>query len=141
MLEQICAFIHNYFVGDRYCGTFTISDGTVTVDGLVPGQYFRICGSRFNDGIYRYPAFDLTDETFKGIIWDMRPPREFLTLVDEIETWHAKYGEASTSPYESESFGGYSYTKAKGFSGAGGGFMTSWQALFGSRLNEWRKLS
>ena len=141
MIDQICAYIHNYFTYDRYSGTFIISNGTLTVSGLVPGQYFRIMGSRFNDGVHSYPASDLTDETFSGVIWDMRPPRAFLDLVTEIETWQAKYGDIAANPYESESFGGYSYQKAKGYSSAGGGFISTWQQLFASRLNEWRKLA
>lgn len=141
MLEQICAFIHNYFVGDRYSGTFSITDGTLTIDGLVDGQYFRICGSRLNDGVYQYPVSGLTDETFTGVVWEMRPPKLFLSLVDEIEAWNEKYADTMNSPYSSESFGGYSYSKAQGYASAGGGMMSSWQAIFGSRLNEWRKLA
>ena len=141
MLEQICAFIHNYFYGDRHAGTFTITDGTLTVEGLLDGQYFRICGSRLNDGVYKYGEAELTDETFSGVIWDMRPPKSFLTLVDEIEAWNDKYADVMNSPYSSESFGGYSYSKAQGYASAGGGMMSSWQAIFGSRLNEWRKLA
>lgn len=141
MLEQICAFIHNFFYGDRYAGTFTIENGVLTVDGLIDGQYFRICGSRLNDGVYRYGVDQLTDETFTGVVWDMRPPKSFLTLVEEIEAWQQKYGEAVKSPYSSESFNGYSYTKAQGYASAGGGMLGTWQNIFGSQLNHWRKLA
>lgn len=143
MLEQICAFIHNYFVGDRYSGTFSITDGTLTIDGLVDGQYFRICGSRLNDGVYQYPVSGLTDETFTGNIWDMRPPRAFLTLVTEIEAWQTRYGEATASPYQSESFGGYSYSLKSGSTASGQADANAggWQGVFKSRLNEWRKLA
>ena len=141
MLEQICAFIHNYFVGERYSGTFSITDGTLTIDGLVDGQYFRICGSRLNDGVYQYPVSGLTDETFTGVIWEMCPPKMFLALVGEIEAWNDKYADTMNSPYSSESFGGYSYSKAQGYARAGGGMLSSWQAIFGARLNEWRKLA
>ena len=40
------------------------------------------------------------------------------------------------SPYTSESFGDYSYTKATGESGA----PLTWRDVFASRLNAWRKL-
>lgn len=142
MIEQICAFIHNYFVGDTYAGTFTITDGTLTVDGLLPGQYFRIRGSRLNDGVYIYPASDLADETFTGYVDDMRPPRTFLNLVTDIEAWQSKYGEATTGPYQSESFGGYSYTLKSG-TGSTPGAATdgaTWRGVFATRLNQWRKL-
>ena len=150
MIEQICAFIHNYFYGDRYSGTFTITNGVLTVPGLINGQYFRICGSRLNDGVYQYPAQAaagkppiLKDETFNGVIWDMRPPKTFLTLVGEIETWQTKYGEATTGPYQSESFGGYSYSLKSGSTASGQADPNAggWQGVFRSRLNEWRKIA
>lgn len=143
MLEQICAFIHNFFYGDRYSGTFTISNGTLTVPGLINGQYFRICGSRLNDGVYQYPADDLTDETFTGVIWDMRPPKAFLNLVTEIEAWVAQYGDAVSGPYQSESFGGYSYSLKTGTNASGGQDSNagSWQGVFRPQLNQWRKLA
>ena len=150
MIEQICAFIHNYFYGDRYAGTFTITNGVLTVPGLINGQYFRICGSRLNDGVYQYPAQAaagkppiLQDETFDGVIWDMRPPKSFLTLVGEIEAWQTKYGDEVSGPYQSESFDGYSYTLKSG-SSTNGQFdpnASNWRGVFRSRLNEWRKLA
>ena len=148
MLEQICAFIHNYFKTVKHEGTFTISSGVLAVDFLVNGQYFLISGSKLNDGVYQYPAQAaqgkppiLADETFTGEIWEMAPPRMFLDLVKEIEAWNDKYGDASISPYASESFGGYSYTMAQGYASAGGGMLNSWQSIFSSRLNQWRKLA
>lgn len=141
MIEQICAFIHNFFYGNRYAGTLTIRNGMLAVDGLIDGQYFRICGSRLNDGVYRYHVDELMDETFTGVIWEMRPPKSFVALVGEIEAWNEKYADVMNSPYSSESFGGYSYSKAQGFASAGGGMLSSWQTVFGARLNAWRKLA
>ena len=106
---------------------------TLALDFLAQGQYFRICGSRMNDGVYAYPPEDLADETFDGVIWEMRPPRAFLALAAEIEAWQAKYGEASAEPYRSERFGDYGYALKDGVRG--------WQGAFGARLNEWRKLA
>jgi hypothetical protein len=140
MIERICAFIHNYFHGDRYAGTFTIENGAIEVPGLVTGQYFQICGSRLNDGVYQYGLDELTDETFDGVIWDMRPPKAFLAVVDEITAWNDKYGEVAMGPYSSESFGGYSYTKAQSYANAGGGMQSTWQSVFAPYLNQWRKL-
>lgn len=143
MIEQICAFIHNYFHGDRYAGKFTISGGTLEVEGLAYGQYFQICGSKMNDGVYTYPATDLADETFDGVVWDMRPPRAFLLLVAEIEAWEAKYGEYVAGPYQSESFKDYSYTLKTGSStnGRADPNASTWRGVFRTRLNEWRKLA
>jgi hypothetical protein len=142
MIEQICAFIHNFFVANVISGTFTIADGSIEVPGLVTGQYFRICNSRLNDGVYQYGMADLTDETFNGEIWDMRPPRSFIKLAQEIEAWNEKYGETVSGPYQSESFGGYSYSLKTGSNASGGtdNNAGSWQGVFKSSLNQWRKL-
>ena len=59
-------------------------------------------------------------------------------LADEIAAWREKYGAVMDSPYTSESFGGYSYSKASGAgdsTGSGG-----WQSAFRARLNPYRKL-
>lgn len=141
MLEQICAFIHNYFVYARYSGTFTIDNGSISLPFLVVGQYYRICGSRFNDGVYQYGVNELTDETFDGVIWDMRLPKSFTDLVAEIEAWQQKYGAAAQTPYTSESFNGYSYSKGTATDASGRSVPVTWQTTFAPYLNQWRKLA
>ena len=143
MIEQICAFIHNFFVAKTYTGTFTISGGALTVDGLVVGQYIYIKGSRFNDGVCQYGVDELTDETFEGEVWDMRPPRAFVNLAGEIENWVTKYGDTVSGPYQSESFGGYTYSLKTGTNASGGQDSNagSWQGIFKSQLNQYRKLA
>lgn len=141
MIEQICAFIHNYFVYSRYSGTFTIENGSIALPFLAVGQFFRICGSRMNDGVYRYPAEDLIDETFDGVIWEMRVPRNFIALVEEIEAWQAKNGDAVSGPYQSESFGGYSYTLNNVTGENGASLGAGWQGVFKHQLNQYRKLA
>ena len=139
MLEQVLMNIRNWFSvdGGIYSGTFTIKDGGITLPFLVNGQYFRICGSVFNDGLHQYPAGDLKTETFDGTVWALAVPQAVIDLAAEIEAWQKKNGDASVSPYQSESFGGYSYSKAT--DGASGGAVT-WQSAFRSRLSAWRKL-
>ena len=139
MLEQVLMNIRNWFPvkGGIYSGTFTIKDGGITLPFLADMQYFRICGSVFNDGLHQYPATGLVDEMFSGVIWALAIPPAVIELADEISKWQEKNGEASTSPYQSESFGGYSYSKAT--DSASGGAVT-WQSAFRSRLNAYRKL-
>ena len=139
MLEQVLMNIRNWFPvkGGIYSGTFTIKDGGITLPFLADGQYFRICGSVFNDGLHQYPASDLKAETFDGAVWALAVPQAVIELAAEIEEWQKKNGDASVSPYQSESFGGYSYSKAT--DSASGGAVT-WQSAFRSRLNAWRKL-
>lgn len=132
MFETICAHIHNDFEVSRAAGRFVIAGGTLPLEDMAAGEYFRIIGSRFNDGVYRYPAEGLPDEAFDGAVARLRPPRAFLKLVAEIEAWRAKYGGAAEGPYQSESvIGVYSYTR----DGAG------WQKVFAGRLDEWRRLA
>ena len=139
MLEQVLMNIRNWFPvkGGIHSGTFTIKDGGITLPFLADGQYFRICGSVFNDGLHRYPATDLVDEEFSGAIWELAIPPAVVDLADEIGAWQKKNGEAASGIYQSESFGGYSYSKAT--DGASGGTVT-WQSVFKRQLSAWRKI-
>lgn len=140
MLEQVLTHIHNWFQVDIRHGTYTIRDGGVTLPFLQDGQYFRIVGSLFNDGLHQYgPSMELLqDETFDGAVWALAVPKSVADLAGEIAAWQEKYGAVIDSPYTSESFGGYSYSKASGAgdsAGSGG-----WQTAFRARLNPYRKL-
>lgn len=135
MLEQVLDYIHNYFEKERMLGTYTVSSGTLRIDSLQDGQYFRICGSVFNDGVYQYPAYSLIDEQFTGEVWALAVPPSVVKLTDEISDWVTRNADVLDSPYQSESFGGYSYSKATGTNGT-----LSWQSQFASRLNRWRKI-
>ena len=139
MLEQVLMHLKNWFLvpGGIHEGTYTIEDGGITLPFLANGQYFRICGSVFNDGLHQYPASDLKAETFEGTVWALAVPQAVIDLATEIESWQTKNGDASVSPYQSESFGGYQYSKAT--DSATGGAVT-WQSAFRSRMNAWRKL-
>lgn len=139
MLEQVLMHLRNWFLvpGGIHEGTYTIEDGGIALPFLANGQYFRICGSVFNDGLHQYPASDLKAETFEGTVWALAVPQAVIELSSEIEAWQKKNGDASASPYQAESFGGYSYSKAT--DSASGGAVT-WQSAFRSRLNAWRKL-
>ena len=138
MLTELLAEIRNYFEvpNGRHFGKFTISGGSIApLDFLQDGQYFRIVGSVFNDGVYQYPAESLTDEVFEGAVWAMALPPSIIALAAEIKAYNDS-DAGKPSPYTSESFGGYSYTKATDANGAPIG----WQKAFASRLNKWRKL-
>ena len=140
MLEQVLKEIHNWFQREIIPGTYTIQDGHIALPFLRPGQYFRIVGSVFNDGLHQYgpEKADLQDESFQGAVWALAVPKAVVSLAGEIAAWQEKYKDTVDSPYTSESFGGYSYSKASGAgdsTGSGG-----WQAAFRARLNPYRKL-
>nr|DAU21528.1 MAG TPA: hypothetical protein [Caudoviricetes sp.] len=141
MLEELMRECRNWFVVPNgvHLGTFTIEDGSIALPFLVIGQYFRIIGSTFNDGVYQYGAGSLTDETFDGAVWALAVPAAFISLVEDVEAWRSKYESAANSPFQSESFAGYSYTKSSA-NGNSGGSVTGWHGVFASRLNKWRKL-
>lgn len=136
MLEQILMDINNLFVvpDGRHAGEYSIKGGRIALDFLAGGQYYWIKGSVFNDGLHVYPAADLTDEDFDGVVIAMAVPRALIALSDEIKAWVDKNGQES--PYTSESFGGYSYSKATNAQGMAVG----WHDVFRSRLNPWRKI-
>lgn len=147
MLSELCQEIRNWF--DRgqpkLYGAFEISGGRITDEDFTnviqENQYFRIVGSVFNDGVYQYNSeLSLTDELFVGSVWLMAVPCDFISLSEEIGAWLNKYGETVNSPYSSESFGGYSYTKASGNSSGNGSGNPTWQSVFASKLNKWRKV-
>lgn len=153
MLGRVCAFIHNYFDKEVHEGEFTITNGHIDLPFLKVGQRFRIIGSDLNDGVYTYrgqsiydddndSAVVLSDETFTGSIVTMTPPVDFINVCTEIGEWVNSVKAVEDSPYQSESFGGYSYTKSDaGTVMASGTVKTGWQTKFGSVLNQWRKIS
>lgn len=151
-ITEICQECRNFFppVQKRndmsfiHSGEFAINNFSVTpLDFVAEGQYFRIVGSAMNDGVYCNKIADLarlTDEKFDGAIWEMTVPRAFIALCEDIKTWREKNENADSvnmSPFTSESFGGYSYSK--GGSSSSGNAVT-WQAQFATRLDAWRKV-
>ena len=138
MLEQVLMHLNNWFLVPCgiHEGTYTIEDGGIALPFLANGQYFRICGSVFNDGLHQYPAGDLKTETFDGTVWALAIPQAVIELAAEIEAWQEKNGEAASGIYQSESFGGYQYSKQ---TESDGGQVTVW-SVFRKRLNQWRKL-
>lgn len=139
MLTELCGVLRNWFETDRISGTYTVENGSITLPFLQNGQFFRVVGSVFNDGVHQYPDYAMADETFDGSIWPMSVPPALLCLGEEIKAWQEKNGDIAASPYTSESFGGYSYSKTTSGSATSAGMVT-WQSVFKSRLNQWRKI-
>lgn len=141
MLEAVLIYLKNWFVisDGVHEGTYTIENGTLELPFLQNGQYYRICGSLFNDGLHKYgdTSCQLTDETFDGAVWALAVPKSITDISDAVNEWQEKNGEALSSPFTSESFGGYSYTKA---ADAATGATATWQTAFRAQLNPWRKL-
>ena len=145
VLSEVCDYLNNYFWEKKIKGHFVISEGLITIEGLKDGQYFRILGSTFNDGIHKYPitaSNKLIDEEFDGYVWAMAVPATVIAITTEIGKWQDNYGSgdsAAMSPFNSESFSTYSYSKS-GSGNANSGSNVTWQDVFGGRLNKYRKL-
>ena len=141
MLEQLLRHLRNWFLvevdGEEqiFSGTYTVKGGEMSLPFLQPNQFYRVVGSVFNDGLHRYcdPGDYLQDETFTGAIWALSIPTAVIKLSEEIEEWQQNN---ALSPYQSESFGGYTYQRATGRSGK----TATWQDVFAHRLNPWRKI-
>lgn len=148
MLTQICQYLRNWFERDRWTGAFQVSGGVLTdADGaplsLLDGQYFRVIGSVLNDGVHKYggETDTLTDEPeFSGAVWSMAVPPGLIELADEITTWIETNQTALNTPYQSESFGGYTYSLRAGSADAGASGGITWQSQFAARLAPWRKI-
>lgn len=149
MLTEVCHEVNNYFRRDSIRKTFSVEDGDLIgiPDGfLQEEQYFLIEGSIFNDGVHKHlsTGMNLKDERdFSGAIWALAIPQEFLALVSEISNWEEKYGgidSVALSPFSSESFGGYSYSKnAGGNASDGSSDGSNWKTVFAPRLSKWRR--
>lgn len=138
MLETVMAYCNNWFCASVVSGTFTVKDGEIASFDCLPGQYIRIIGSVFSDGLHQWPVSDreiLPDETFTGEIWRLAVPKAFIQLCGEIEKWCETNGNVAGA-YTSESFGGYSCSRASN----GDGDLVSWQDAFKQRLKPRRKL-
>ena len=144
MLSELCKELNNWFDQTRIIGDFKIEDGEIAdakfTELVKDGQYFRIAGSTFNDGVYIHPTANLQDEEFHGAVWLMAVPPTVIQLAKDIQNWQEKYGgvdSQSMSPYTSESFGGYSYTKGQGSESESG---STWQSAFANRMKKYRKV-
>ena len=165
MLTEICNYLKNWFnyKQPQYYGDFTIKNGTINVKTSVKkivfsedmgeiytkvksmdikdGQYFRIIGSIFNDGVHTLDE-KLTDEDFEGSVWLMAIPVDVQNAATDIKSWQDKYGGVDSdnmSPFQSESFGGYSYSKG-GTSRNSASSVPTWQSIFADRLARYKKL-
>ncbi len=132
MLEQVLRYLRNWFVASVHTGEFTVENGGIALPFLRDGQYYRIVGSALNDGVHKYgDGNELANEEFTGEVWALAVPPSLLETVSKIEAWEKKNAEAAHSPYQSESFGGYSYTKSGN---------VGWESAFRSELSVWRKI-
>ena len=144
-LTDVCKELNNWFDrGRRYFGTFKIVSGNLTgfEDKLKQGQFYRVIGSDFNDGVRQFgdESDALTDETFDGAIWIMSVPPDVQRLAADIAAWRERYETTDSpalSPFAMESYTsfqvfGRTYPPQKArYSGkneSGSDFLPLWEA-------------
>lgn len=154
-VELVLGHIHNWFVSEQFDVTVVagILPASVT-NRMAEGQWYRIEGSYLNDGVHQHPS-DLEVESFSGTLSLLAIPNALMLVIEQIETWIADYDEARSlsadarrkalsSPYQSESFGGYNYSVRSDLtaSSASGGLSgpNGWKQAFAVDLNQWRKM-
>ena len=169
MLTEICQYLHNYFDYERFIGEITIvarQDGLYPSDELTPGdeilpnadesakvfcngveieisdgQYFALFRQRIPLGVFQLS--ELTEnKTFAGSVWLMDVPKAIKSADTWAETWKANNmaaGSEANSVYQSESFGGYSYSKGNNSKGKVGASIFD-NAQFAAMLAPYRKL-
>ena len=147
MIYELLQYLRNWFVYSKHYGEFKIENGNIEANfdsgaefsslTILDGQYFRIIGSHLNDGVWKYPATDLADETFSGAVWVLSIPKAVVSIAEEIEQWQSKNGAAAASPWQSESYSRGAYSRSKG---SASDAAVSWQNAFQGRLAPWRKI-
>lgn len=144
MLTEICQYLHNYFDYERHNGDITVNGGVITCNGdaiaLEEGQYFALFRGRIPLGVFN--AEDGLDKTFNGSVWLMDVPKAILDADTWAKSWMEKNGSANSdanSAFQSESFGGYSYSKGNNTTGKAGASIFD-TAQFAQMLAPYRKL-
>lgn len=152
MLQKVCERIHNYFIYQTYYDTYLIEGGVISPSvPLLDGQRFLIDHSAMNDGVYTWhpdgirddddkEEVTLTDESFTGSVCALAVPQGLIRIVHEINANEEEYGDELNSPFQSESMGSYSYSKASGVSGNTNG-APWWETTYGGQLDRWRRIS
>lgn len=150
MLTELCKELNNYFCEYKEIvhGRFSVVEGKLTPHvSLLDGQYFRITESVFNDGVYKYTEeLQLKDEPeFNGAVWMMKVPQDVVELAEKISEWRTKNESLDSdnmSPFQSESFFEYSYSKgSSGQSGSGAGATAvNWRSQFARDLDAYRRV-
>lgn len=141
-MEEILRYLNNYFFRFKATGKFEIRGNKII--GLkgeyFKGQYLLIEGSLLNDGaveVLDCSNNEITiekpyNEKFEGVIYSLAVPTQLRELKDKIEEFKLKN---KNSDKVSESFEGYSYTKA-----AVNGEIATWKDVFKEELRPFRQM-
>ena len=97
-IESVCGEIHNFFETSKEIGDYTIDGGGLSLPFLSVGQFFRIIGSKFNDGVYIYSdEYLIRDASWDDILNDYP---NWMSVADK------EWGELKHTELIDESFHG-----------------------------------
>lgn len=144
MLTELCRTLNHYWKIADYTGNYALTDGVLTLPSEaapVVGQSLYIRGL-LNDAVCSVVSVGdgtatitsdtaLASDTIKYVALLAIPPA-MKAISEEIADWQLKNG---ASAYVSESFGGWSGTKAQGANG-----VQTWQEHFQQRLLPYKRL-
>lgn len=142
-MEEVLRYLNNYFFRFKETGKFTIKDNKITglKGNYLNSQYLLIEGSVFNDGVIEVVSSingEITlekpfNEEFEGIVYSLAIPQTIINLVEEINAWKR---DNKKTDIITESFEGYSYTRANS-----NGQIITWKDIFKEELRGYRKIS
>lgn len=165
-IEALCAETHNYHETDRIIGDYKIENGNIALPFLVENQFFRIVGSKFNDGVYIYSQelFTIRSITWEEVLdgnlnWEELKKNKWGELVEHDlidEEFHgaiwpmnmpraflalseeiAKYQESDAAKPSP-----YLSESINGYYSYTKANVSenSWQSVFGSKIKRWKKV-
>ena len=165
-IEALCGETHNYHELDRVVGDYAIENGNISLPFLVNGQFFRIQGSKFNDGVYIYSReYIIREATWEDVLkdnkdWNALTEEEWgnlkhAELIDESFTgaiWpmrmpraFLKLAQEIEEYNESEAAKPSPYT-SESISGhysytKASAAESAWENVFSAKLKRWRKVA
>lgn len=131
MVMRAC---RHYFPADWMDGEWSVKGGMLTPE--VPDGLIAVTGSMQHNGVWSVAGGKMeteTDERWKGRIWLLAPPGDFLALCEEIEDWREKH---PVQALKSERFGEYGCEFASGKDG----MPLGWQEVFAAKLQPYRRM-
>lgn len=145
MIASVMHYLNNYFSRTVEKVTAVIDSSAKTITGsfgetYLAGQYIRLSHTILNDGVYKIVSVagsvitveeGLQDESpAEGYyLWGLAPPKPFLEVVADIETYNAANG--TNTGLKSETQGKRAVTYASD---------STWQGVFANALGTWRKV-
>ena len=143
MLLDVMRATNNFFAVSKIEADWQIKNNVLDLseykDVFLNGQYLAITNSILNNNIYKltdYKISDLNDEEFRGAIYGLAPPPDFLQLVQEVEEFEKVETSQQNRRIVSERFENYSWTAATDANGQ----LASWQVVYKDRLRKFRRM-